>query len=325
MVKSMASVKFLDGCIIEKDYFFTSTRMDAQSESEYDHGRLQWFNAGEWAYRDRHWQVSSVCVLPGYSEGRTRAYVALEQGTGVVGFYSPGVADPVDETLPGAEHGHGIASLLKICEIEKTLYLCGYAGIVMRRINGKWEKSNQSLKAMTFGDYLRDGMSFDDALNAAKLTQRDMRAIGGRASNAIFCVGREGVIFRFDGETWTKIDSPTNTDLNCVYAAEDGFVYAAGNQGILLQGKENNFWALDKGAVDDFYSICWFDGNLYIGGLKGIYRLQKNGLHYVDTNQGGFKCKGMDAAYGQLLVVAERWLLVFDGHRWTRIDHPDNV
>lgn len=324
MAKSMASVTFLDGCIIKKDHYFTSTRLDAQPSSEYDHGRLQWFSAGKWTYDDRNWQVSSVCVMPDFSPDKQTAHVALEQGTGIVGFYVQGIAKSVDEILPGAEHGHGSASLLKICEIENILYVCGYAGKVMRRVKGTWEHFNHGLKSLTFGDYLKRDMPFDDALRASQLTQRDMRSIGGCAGDNIICVGREGLIFRFDGQIWSQIDAPTNIDLNCVHCTDEGHVYAAGNQSILVQGKKTNFWALNTGVVDDFYSITSFNGDIYVGGLRGLYRFEKSGLRYVDTKQGAFKCKALHSGHGQLLVVAERWLMVFDGNRWMRIDHPDN-
>ena len=195
----------------------------------------------------------------------------------------------------------------------------------MRRVNGKWETFNKGLKTLDLGDYLKQGINLDDALDAAELTQRDMLAIDGFSEQAIFCVGRVGLIFRFDGNTWVQADSPTNVDLNCVHCAGDGFIYAAGKSGVLLQGNDKGFYALHTGVDDDFYSVTWFNGCLYVGGLKGLYRLESNGLHYVDTKQDTFSCKALDAGDGQLLVVAERWALVFDGVNWKRIDDPDTL
>ncbi|NHZ65728.1 hypothetical protein [Massilia genomosp. 1] len=325
MVNSQASVEFLDGCIIESDYFFISTRMDAQPMNEYDHGRLKWFDAGKWFYQDRHWQVSSVCTISGFSAQGNRAYVALEEGSGVVGFYIPGSDHVADEILPGAEDGHGIPSLTDINQIGNNLYICGYGGKVMRRADGTWKTFDKGLKATGLGDYLEQGMSVSEALKAARLTQRDMCAIDGFSEEAIFCVGREGLLFCFDGSTWLQVAQATNVDLNCVHCADDGWVYAAGNNGVLVQGKGSNFHVLDTGAHDDFYSTTWFNGHLYVGGLKGLYRLESGKLRYVDTGQGTFKCRALDSGHGQMLVVAKRWLAVFDGKRWQRIDDPDNI
>ncbi|NHZ89218.1 hypothetical protein F2P45_09335 [Massilia sp. CCM 8733] len=326
MAKSAASLEFLDGCIIEKDYFFFSTRLDIQPLDEYDHGRIMWFESGRWFYQDRNWQVSAVCVLANTVSKEDRAYVTLEEGSGVVGFYIPGrKKDVIDEDLPGGEHGHGIASLTDISQVGGNLYLCGYGGRVMRRVDGKWEPFDKGLKALTFGDFLQRGMTVPDALQAAAPTQRDLTAINGFSEDDIYCVGREGLIFHFDGQIWFQIEKPTNVDLNCVHCAEDGFVYAAGNRGVLVQGKGNNFHALATGVHDDFYAATWFDDHLYVGGLKGLYRLEKDGLRYVDTGEGSFKCRALDSCAGQMLVVAKRWLAVFDGLNWKRIDHPDNI
>lgn len=325
MGKKRASSTFLDGCIIEEDYFFTSTRLDLQPDDEYDHGRLKWFTKDDGFCQDRNWQVSSVCVMSHNETNDKRAYVALEQGTGIVGIYVPGSTGPTDEVLPGAVERHGIASLLDITQIGNSLYLCGYGGAVMRRVSGKWEIFSQGLKALTLGDYLKQGMPLTEALESSRITQRNMHAIDGFSENAIFCVGRGGLIFYCDGNTWRQVESPTNVVFNCVHCAADGFVYAAGDRGLLVRGKDKNFWVLESGVLDDFYAATWFNGHLYVGGLKGLYRLEKGGLRYVDTGQGNFKCRALDAGHGQLLVVTERWLSVFDGQRWKRIDDPDNI
>lgn len=326
MVKSAASLEFLDGCIIEKDYLFFSTRLDAQPLDEYDHGRIMWFESGKWFYQDRNWQVSAVCVLTHAASKKERAYVALEEGSGIVGFYIPGSGKDVsDEALPRGEHGQGIASLTDIAQIGGNLYLCGYGGKVMRRADGKWASFDNGLKALTLRDFLQRGMSVSDALQAAAPTQRDMIAINGFSEEDIYCVGREGLIFHFDGSIWHQTEKATNVDLNCVHCAGDGLVYAAGNGGVLVRGKDNDFHALATGVHDDFYAATWFDGHLYVGGLKGLYRLENDGLRYVDTGEESFKCRALDSCAGQLLVVAKRWLAVFDGLNWMRIDHPDNI
>ena len=325
MKKIKASASYLDGCIIEKDYFYISTRLDVQPMDEYDHARLKWFDGKDGFCQDRNWQVSAVCVLTGAMFEKGRVYAALEEGSGIVGICVPGKDGWIDEVLPGAESGHGIPSLTDICQIGSNLYLCGYGGKVMRRMNGQWEVFDKGLKTLGLGDYLRQGMPLTEALKADELTQRDMRAIDGFSENAIFCVGRLGLVFHFVGNAWHQIEKPTNVDLNCVHCADDGFVYAAGNKGVLVQGKGDHFRVLQAGIHDDFYAATWFNDYLYVGGTKGLYRLEQDGLHYVDTGQGSFSCKALDSGDGQLLVVAERWLAVFDGVSWKRIHDPDNV
>ena len=325
MNSEKTSVTFLDGCILEKDVYLFSCRLDSQPSDEYDLGIVEWYVDGEWMYQKRDWQVSSVCVMRPTIEESRRASVVLEEGSGVVGVYWPSAKATVDEVLPGAEDGHGIASLTDIKQIGNSVYVCGYGGKLMRRTNEKWEILDTGLKALGLGDYLTQGMALEDALEAAEKTQRNMDAIHGLSEQAVYCVGREGLIFRFDGTRWSAVEPSTNANLQCVHCAGDGFVYTAGQPGILLKGNERGFHALHTGVTDDFYSMTWFEGHLYVGGLKGLYRLESHGLQLVDTKQGSFSCVALDSVEGQLLAVAERWLLVFDGVSWKRIEDPDNV
>lgn len=72
--------------------------------------------------------------------------------------------------------------------------------------------------------------------------------------------------------------------------------------------------------------MAFFDGSLYVGGSKGLYKLEGESLHPVATNQRApFNCVELDSHDGQLLVVSDRWFLVFDGKVWRRIDDPDNA
>lgn len=168
-------------------------------------------------------------------------------------------------------------------------------------------------------------MALEDALEAAEKTHRNMNAIHDNSEQATYCVGRTGLIFRFDGTSWSAVESSTHATLQCVHCALDGWVYAAGQSGVLLQGDEKGFHALHAGVTDDFYAMTWFAGHLYVGGLKGLYKLDPYGLQLVDTGQGSFSCVALDSINEQLLVVAEHWLLVFDGAGWRRIENPDNV
>ena len=325
MNSEKTSVTFLDGCILEKDVYLFSCRLDSQPYDEYDLGIVEWYVDGKWMYQKRDWQVSSVCVMRPTTKESRRASVVLEEGSGIVGVYWPSAKATVDEVLPGAEDGHGIASLTDIKQIGDSLYVCGYGGKLMRRTNEKWEILDTGLKALDLGDYLKQGLPLKQALAAVRSTQRNMKAIHGLSEQAVYCVGREGLIFRFDGTSWSAVESSTNANLQCVHCAGDGFVYTAGQPGILLKGDERGFHALHTGVTDDFYSMTWFEGHLYVGGLKGLYRLESRGLQLVDTKQGSFSCVALDSVEGQLLAVAERWLLVFDGVSWKRIEDPDNV
>ena len=249
----------------------------------------------------------------------------MEEGTGIVGIYWPGTAF-TDETLPGAEDGHGMPSMMQIRWIDGALYACGYGANVFRRTHGKWEIFNAGLKALDFGDYLKQGMSVPEALDAEKKTQRNIRTLDGLSQNNLFCAGWRGIIFHYDGNQWHQLESPTNTSLNRIKCVDDNSTYIVGDGGVLLKGNVSGFQAIPTGIADDFVSVTWFNGKLYVGGEKGLYSLNGQTLHRIDVGQkGDFRCIALDAHDGQLLAVSERWFLAFDGQDWKRIDDPDNV
>ena len=58
--KEGASVVFLDGCVIEEDTFFFSTRLNALPEGDYHHARISAYRYGDWYYQDRNHEVVFV-------------------------------------------------------------------------------------------------------------------------------------------------------------------------------------------------------------------------------------------------------------------------
>lgn len=80
MNSEKTSVTFLDGCILEKDIYLFSCRLDSQPYDEYDLGIVEWYVKGKWMYQKRDWQVSSVCVLRPTGEESRRASIVLEEG-----------------------------------------------------------------------------------------------------------------------------------------------------------------------------------------------------------------------------------------------------
>ncbi|MFZ6675226.1 hypothetical protein [Undibacterium sp. Xuan67W] len=92
--QELASCVFLSACIIEKDYFYFSTRLDALPSDEYFHARLSTYDQGAWNKHDREQQVVSVCVMRQTETENTRAYCALELASGKIEVWtSPNSVD----------------------------------------------------------------------------------------------------------------------------------------------------------------------------------------------------------------------------------------
>ena len=319
----LASVVFLDGCVVEKDTFFFSSRLDALREGDYHHGRLSAYRYGEWFYQDRSHQVVSVCVKRETASEPVRASCGLERMSGKVGLYWKGEPGPRDELLPGPEGSFGPMS--QLVQIEGVLYACGVDASVFKRQSDGWIKFSEGLNTKTLVDYQTEGHSFSDALSLHMANQDHILSMGG-AGKTLFICGAKGLLCYRTNDVWQRMDSQTNADLSRIKCINEDTVYIAGEKGILLKGNVNGFHVIKTGIADDFTSLEWFNDKLYVGGYKGIYVLDGDVLRRVDTKQkGDFPCVALNAYDGQLLAVSERWFLVFDGQDWKRIDDPDNV
>jgi photosystem II stability/assembly factor-like uncharacterized protein len=59
--------------------------------------------------------------------------------------------------------------------------------------------------------------------------------VHGSAADNVFAVGDSGRISRFDGTTWTRMESPTTASLADVWVAGPGSAFAVGNRGTILR------------------------------------------------------------------------------------------
>lgn len=96
-----------------------------------------------------------------------------------------------------------------------------------------------------------------------------------------------------------------------------GDAYVCGWKGTLLVGGDKGFRSIVTNIDDYFKTMAFFEGQLYIGGAKGVYRLENGIVRPVSSNQVvPFNCVELDSYAGELLVVSDRWfccLMAFSG------------
>ena len=109
----------------------------------------------------------------------------------------------------------------------------------------------------------------------------DLYSVWAASSSAMYAVGAGGTIVKFDGTTWTSMNSGVTTALRVVSAPRDNtaMVLAGGDGGVLLQ-LSGSTWAGFKTAPPNF-QITSLGANklpsLYIAGSGGTYRLWDGG------------------------------------------------
>lgn len=175
--------------------------------------------------------------------------------------------------------------------------------------------------------FRRDGDNRWTALDdAARMGGGDevvgFEAIGGFSATEVYAAGWGGEIWRYDGRSWSRLDSPTNLILTGLCCADTGDVYLCGRAGTLLRGRLDTWEIIDHGSTgEDLWSVAWFDNTLYAASLRLVYRLEERRLVPVDfaADPPG-SCGQLCAREGVLWSIGARDVMAFDGSTWTRID-----
>jgi hypothetical protein len=149
----------------------------------------------------------------------------------------------------------------------------------------------------------------------------DLQAIHGISHTKIYAVGFEGSVWRFDGQVWTQLNVPTNATLTSVHCVDEQISYIAGHGGILIRGDGDLWSVVEHGETsDDIWDLEWFEGELYVSTMAGVYRLNEEKLERVDFGMDPPKTTyHLSAASGVLWSIGRRDVLSFDGRNWTRI------
>jgi len=149
----------------------------------------------------------------------------------------------------------------------------------------------------------------------------DIEDIDGFSSDALFVVGFKGVFFKFNGKKWERIDLPTNAILGCIKCTKNGEVYIGGDDGVLVVGSGQKWKVVDQDLItDDIWDIEEFKDEIYISTLKGVYRIDEEGLSKVDfgrtTPATTYKLSACDDV---LWSIGRSDIVSFDGKKWSRI------
>ena len=147
-------------------------------------------------------------------------------------------------------------------------------------------------------------------------------AIDGYSHKEIYAVGWKGEIWQYNGNKWTNRASPTNRIMTAVSCAGDGVVYVAGQQGVMIRGRADEWDVIDwiDDVSDDLWDLCWFKNKLYVSTMTGIYTLEGNALVPMefDVDIGTFF--SLTTADDVLWSIGRDDVASFDGTNWRRYD-----
>lgn len=145
-------------------------------------------------------------------------------------------------------------------------------------------------------------------------------SIDGYSRREIYAVGWQGEIWQFDGTHWHNRGSLTNKILTSVCCAQDGSVYIAGQQGVMIKGRHGQWEIIewDDETDADFWDLCWFQDKLYVATMSGLFTLEGNELVAVDFGDTPEpeSYYSLTTAEGVLWSIGENDVASFDGQTW---------
>jgi hypothetical protein len=317
-----ASVSFVTGIAIEKDFVRIAAYRDSSDPSDISETRLFTYDmqqsGDEWSVYDLDRRIIAMCLWPKAPFGK-RAYVSLSW-EGHVEIECAGGDPVVDESIADAglheEWSKDYGYVFDITAIDDSLYVCGDARqIYLRAKNGQWSHMDVGL--------LQEGTL------SLKAT-RCLMAIRGSSKENIYSVGTDGEIFHFDGSSWKSIKSGTDEDLLCIKIVNANKVLIGGSNGTLLLGNHKDGFK-DLSTYEDnmrISSIEFFEDKIWAASNLGLFTyaekrsglLSENTTLIPDLSNVGT----LDAADGILWSFGNKEIACFDGRKWKRIDHPDN-
>lgn len=324
-------------CLIRGDLALLNTSIDSLPQGDWDFSRVSTYEFTDeinpWGYRDYDWVVVSVCV---WVATALRAVLSRE---GEVRLYGPGGKPDRTYQVPEAgvfgEAAAGFGYVNRIRAVGDQLYVCGQSRQVYRfewdgqdLATGRWEDMAGPMRQPPMPEPPdgTDEEAFDRWLDENDAI--DFTDIGGPASNDLYAIGDE--TWHWDGRTWRQLTLPTDEPLAALKVLNDKELVLVGHNGTVLHGNAQSGFT-ELSAIEDnqnFTGVEWFDGRLFLASNFGlfVYDPQSKRIAPYAT---GLKPELKDAHLleakdGVLWSFGFKDLAWSDGHRWTRVDHPDN-
>jgi hypothetical protein len=213
----------------------------------------QWYSYGETP------QWSAVAIVAARYPGETQLVVAMS-GDSSLWEMRP------KERLERLTRIGDYTAMTNLANIDNTIYACGMGRVVLRReADGQWNDLSAP-----WPDLAEGVIGFT--------------ALAALHPRLIYAAGWQGEIWMRDSSGWRREDTPTNANFNALALSPEEEVFAAGDNGVLLRGRQGHWSVVDTQVDLNLTDVCWHAGDIFVSSDFDVYRLTPSGL-VSDLNQ----------------------------------------
>jgi hypothetical protein len=273
-----------------RDLVYIAATNDEFTKKEIPHSVFLSVDGGQWQSPGHtQWATAGVCVVKQPSE----RFVAVSEDGDVFTYVGGNATAEAISPTPSA--------LAATAAIDGYAYACGMRRqVYLRTGEGQW----QSISAPAPKRGVTAGFE----------------AISGYSQQDIYAVGWEGEIWQRSGGNWLQHDSPVNLILTGVCCAEDGYVYACGQSGTLVKGRNDQWAVIEHEFTDDFWDIHAFGDRVYVASYSGLFEIKNGSVKPVDFGaEAPRTCHRLTSAEGILWSVGAEDIYSFDGSAWQKV------
>lgn len=251
---------FHSGCAIAADLLYFAKEVEAVARRSGANSSFLRMDGDEWIIYDEAAAWPAIAMATIKPAGGVRTVVAV----GPEGQYwelAPLSMKQSIGRIAGAQ-----PSIRGVRAIGDSLYIVGMGRLVMERVDvGQWRDMGPQ------GDRVKGQVvGFED--------------IGGFSTEEVYAVGWQGEIWWRDKLKWRQVDSPVSANLNSIACGAEGLVYIVGDDGVMLEGRHENWKVIDTGKSENLLDVAVYKQQVFVVTDFSIFCLSPGGQLVADDN-----------------------------------------
>lgn len=251
---------FHSGCAIAAELLYFTKEVEAVAQKSGPNSSFLRMDGDEWMIYDQAAAWPAIAMATIKPVGGLRTVVAVGP-TGQYWEVAPLSKKESMGRIAGAQ-----PSIRGVRSIGDSLFIVGMGRLVMERVDvGQWSDispKGAEVKGQVVG--------FED--------------IDGFSTEEVYAVGWQGEIWWRDKMRWRQVDSPVSANLNSIACSSNGVAYIVGDNGVMLEGRQENWRIVDTGKAENLLDVADYKQQVFVVTDFGIFSRAPSGQLVAETN-----------------------------------------